>query len=55
MTDNQRENMFDQVTILFSKAVTCAQKKNHKLGLPNVYSLSGHIVKELPNGKLKVA
>jgi len=55
MTEAQRENMFDAVTKLFSKAVTRAQKENHKQGLPNVYSINGQIIKEMPNGKLKVA
>lgn len=55
MTDNQREKLFDNITKIFSQAVTKAQKNNHKKGLPNVYSINGHIVKEYPDGKLKIA
>lgn len=55
MTNNQREDLFDAVTKLFSKAVARAQKENHALGLPNVYSINGQIVREMPNGKLKIA
>ena len=37
---------------LGNKAVKKAQENNRKNGIPNVYSITGKIVFELPNGEL---
>ena len=35
-----------------NEAVREAQEKNRKKGIPNVYSLNGKIIFELPNGEI---
>lgn len=35
-----------------NRAVKKAQENNRKKGLPNVYSINGKIVFELPNGEI---
>ena len=37
---------------LFSAAVAKAQAENRERGLPNVYSINGTIVEQLPNGEI---
>ena len=37
-----------------NRAVREAQKENHRLGLPNIYSLGGKIIYEMPNGEIIV-
>ena len=35
-------------------AVREAQKENHRLGLPNIYSRNGKIIYEMPDGEIIV-
>lgn len=35
-----------------NRAIKKAQENNHKKGLPNVYSINGKIIFELPNGDI---
>lgn len=37
-----------------NRAVRQAQEENHRLGLPNIYSRSGKIIYEMPNGEIVV-
>ena len=37
---------------IFSAAVAAAQADNRAKGLPNVYSINGTIVEQLPNGEI---
>lgn len=50
-----KENIFEltaQITKIGNRAVRKAQKENHRLGLPNVYSKNGHIYYQLPDGTI---
>ena len=35
-----------------NRAIKKGQEENHKKGIPNAYSYSGHIYYKLPNGEL---
>lgn len=35
-----------------NRAVREAQAENHRLGLPNIYSLNGTIIYEMPDGEI---
>ena len=37
-----------------NRAVREAQAENHRLGLPNIYSLGGKIIYEMPDGEIIV-
>jgi hypothetical protein len=37
-----------------NRAVREAQKENHRLGLPNIYSRNSKIIYEMPNGEIIV-
>ena len=37
-----------------NRGVREAQAENHRLGLPNIYSLSGKIIYEMPDGEIIV-
>ena len=37
-----------------NRGVREAQAENHRLGLPNIYSLGGKIIYEMPNGEIIV-
>ena len=51
MTAIQYKEIFE-ITRLFNKAVKKAQEENRAKGIPNVYSINGKIVFELPDGQL---
>ena len=38
-----------------NRAVREAQAENHRLGLPNIYSLGGRIIYEMPDGEIIVS
>jgi len=42
-----------KITRLANRGAKKAQEENHRLGLPNVYSLEGKIVYVYPNGTIK--
>lgn len=44
--------LFDKITRIGNRAVKKAQDENRSKGIPNVYSINGKIVFELPNGQL---
>lgn len=44
--------LFDKITRIGNRAVKKAQEENRRKGIPNVYSINGKIVFELPNGQL---
>lgn len=44
--------LFDKITRIGNRAVKKAQAENRRKGIPNVYSINGKIVFELPDGKL---
>jgi hypothetical protein len=48
--DIQQQDMGDNITRLFNRAIVEAQKENHKLGLPNVFWRNGRVIYEYPNG-----
>jgi hypothetical protein len=37
-----------------NRPVRQAQKENHRLGLPNIYSRNGRIIYEMPDGEIVV-
>lgn len=39
-----------KILAIANKAVAIAQEENRRLGIPNVYSLNGTIVWQLPDG-----
>ncbi len=44
--------LFDKITRIGNRAVKKAQEENRRKGIPNVYSINGKIVFELPNGQI---
>ena len=44
----------DEIMQLSRKAVHEAQEESRRQGVPNVYSINGHIYYELPNGQLSL-
>lgn len=42
----------DKITYLGNLAVREAQEENRKKGIPNVYSLNGKIVWQMPDGSI---
>lgn len=44
--------LFDKITRIGNRAVRKAQEENRRKGIPNVYSINGKIVFELPDGSL---
>ena len=44
--------LFAEISRLSNKAVKNAQEENRRKGIPNVYSINGKLVYELPDGKL---
>jgi hypothetical protein len=50
---NEKTNkLFDKITRIGNRAVRKAQEENRRKGIPNVYSINGKIVFELPDGSL---
>lgn len=50
---NEKTNkLFDKITRIGNRAVKKAQEENRRKGIPNVYSIKGKIVFELPNGQI---
>lgn len=47
-----KENLSDKLTRIGNRAVKKAQQENRRKGIPNVYSINGKIIFELPNGQL---
>lgn len=47
------EQMIETIRI-GNRAVREAQAENHRLGLPNIYSLNDKIVYEMPDGEIVV-
>lgn len=47
------EQMMEVIRI-GNAAVREAQAENHRLGLPNIYSLGGKIIYEMPDGEIIV-
>ena len=45
----------DQIVRIGNTAVAKAQEESRRLGIPNVYSINGHIYYELPNGELSTS
>ena len=41
-----------KLTRIFSEAVEEAREENKRMGLPNVFSIDGHIYYEMPDGKI---
>ncbi|MEI8390692.1 MAG: hypothetical protein WCG23_12515 [bacterium] len=52
MTNNEYKKTFE-ISKIFNRAVKKAQEENRRQGIPNVYSINGKIVFELPDGQLK--
>ena len=46
------KSLADKITKIGNRAVKKAQEENRRKGIPNVYSINGKIVFELPDGKL---
>ncbi|MEI8388803.1 MAG: hypothetical protein WCG23_02850 [bacterium] len=46
------QTLSDEITKIGNRAVKKAQEHNRLNGLPNVYSVNGKIVYELPNGDI---
>ena len=44
----------EEITRIGNRAVREAQKENHRLGLPNIYSRNGKIIYEMPDGEIIV-
>lgn len=44
--------LFDKITRIGNRAVKKAQAENRRKGIPNVYSINGKIIFELPDGCL---
>lgn len=42
----------NKITYLGNRAVSEAQKENKKHGVPNVYSLNGKIIWQMPDGSI---
>ena len=50
---NEKTNkLFDKITRIGNRAVKKAQEENRRKGIPNVYSINGKIIFELPDGSL---
>ena len=45
---------FDDILRIARQAGHNAQAESRRLGVPNVYSINGHIYYELPNGQLSL-
>lgn len=44
--------LFDKIIRIANRAVEKAQEENRRKGIPNVYSINGKIVFELPDSQL---
>ena len=42
-----------KVMLLANRGAKKAQEENHRLGLPNVYSIEGRTIFVMPNGEIK--
>ncbi len=51
MTNSEYKKTFE-ISKIFNRAVKKAQEENRRKGIPNVYSINGKIVFELPNGQI---
>lgn len=51
MTNQEYKEIFE-ISKIFNRAVKKAQEENRRKGIPNVYSINGKMVFELPNGQL---
>lgn len=47
-----KKSLSDKITKIGNRAVKKAQEENRRKGIPNVYSINGKIVFELPDGNL---
>ena len=47
-----RKSLADKITKIGNRAVKKAQEQNRLKGIPNVYSINGNIVFEMPDGQL---
>lgn len=52
LNDLATYQMASRFTNLFNKAIQEVRENNKKQGLPNVFSRSGQIFYELPNGEI---
>jgi len=52
LSEAQLRAKVDEMTRIFRSAVRKAQEENRRLGIPNVYSINGHIYHEMPNGDM---
>ena len=43
-----------EIVRIGNRGVREAQAENHRLGLPNIYSLGGRIIYEMPDGEIIV-
>lgn len=51
---NEKTNkLFDKITRIGNRAVKKAQKENRRKGIPNVYSINGKIIYEMPDGTIR--
>lgn len=41
-----------KILLIANRAVSAAQEENRRLGIPNVYSLNGTIVWQMPDGSV---
>jgi len=48
----QEERLSDKIVRIGNRAVRKAQEENRRKGIPNVYSIHGKMVFELPDGTL---
>lgn len=47
-----KESLSDKIMKIGNRAIKKAQEENRRKGIPNVYSINGKIIYELPNGTL---
>jgi len=48
----EEHQKLDRLIRIGNRAVKKAQEENRRLGIPNVYSINGHLLYELPDGTL---
>lgn len=47
-----KESFSDKIVRIGNRAIKKAQEENRKKGIPNVYSINGKMIFELPDGTL---
>lgn len=52
MNKDEAEKLIDNITRIGNRAVAKAIKENKEKGIPNVYSLNGTLVYEMPDGTI---